>query len=201
MCGKNRTLSEEVTRFILPPGVCGTSSTSYISFGKRSKLYESPWMALILNTYGMWRDKRKNHQSASNSVNLIESFSYIFHEKDLEVLVSIAVVQLLMKISYWQVNLYSSFIFFYKFDKQININFSAAHCVNEDILIERGLTLNGVRLGEYDRQKFIDCENGTCTRAMDVQIQVKKRILEKTEIIFFIFWCINTENNSSSRLS
>lgn len=53
VCGTNRTQSEAVSQLFLPPGVCGTSSTSFISYGKKTKLYQYPWTAVILHTYGI----------------------------------------------------------------------------------------------------------------------------------------------------
>lgn len=38
-------------------------------------------------------------------------------------------------------------------------------------MIDRGLTLSGVRLGEHDRRTFIDCEDRNCSRTYDVPIQ------------------------------
>lgn len=52
LCGKNRTQSEKTNQILLELGVCGTTSTNFISYGQKSKLLEYPWMALILHTYG-----------------------------------------------------------------------------------------------------------------------------------------------------
>lgn len=50
--------------------------------------------------------------------------------------------------------------------------FSAAHCINENLLIERGYTLGNVRLGEHDRSTYVDCQNGkNCTRSIDIPIK------------------------------
>lgn len=46
----------------------------------------------------------------------------------------------------------------------------SAHCINEELLIERGLTLSVVRLGEHDRGSYFDCEDGKCTRSIDIPI-------------------------------
>lgn len=53
----------------------------------------------------------------------------------------------------------------------MNIILSAAHCINEFLLINRGMTLIVVRLGEYNRGTYFDCDGKKCTRTIDIPIQ------------------------------
>lgn len=53
----------------------------------------------------------------------------------------------------------------------MNKQFSAAQCVNEELLVLRSLTLHKVRLGEHNRKIVIDCDGKNCTHTIDIPIQ------------------------------